>query len=118
MDLVAVPWRDTKRPLWPLALVVPALPFVSLALAAVSGSPWTWWLTPVVILGVIPVVDLLIGDDHANPPEEAAAALQASPYYRWITYLFLPAQFAALVVTCLAWARGPGVLGGAGLVLT
>jgi alkane 1-monooxygenase len=75
-------------------------------------------LTPVVILGVIPVVDLLIGDDRANPPAEAVAALQASPYYRWITYLFLPAQFAALVVTCLAWARGPGVLGGAGLVLT
>jgi alkane 1-monooxygenase len=117
MDLAALPWRDTKRPLWPLALVVPALPFVSLLLATAAGA-WVWWLTPVVILGVIPAIDLLIGDDHANPPEEAVPALQASPYYRWITYLFLPAQFAALVLTCLAWVRGPGVAGGIGLVLT
>src|SRR4051794_40280994 len=49
----------------------------------------------------------------AGPP-----ALQASPYYRWITYLFLPAQYAALVLACLAWARGPGVAGGIGLALT
>jgi alkane 1-monooxygenase len=117
MDLAALPWRDTKRPLWPLALVVPALPFVSLLLATAAGA-WVWWLTPVVILGVIPAIDLLIGDDHANPPEEAVPALQASPYYRWITYLFLPAQFAALVLTCLAWVDGPGLAGGIGLVLT
>ncbi|MGX6603245.1 alkane 1-monooxygenase [Micromonosporaceae bacterium Da 78-11] len=118
MDIAALPWRDSKRLLWPLALVVPALPFISLLSASVSGSSWVWWLTPVVILGVIPAIDLLIGDDHANPPEEVVPALQASPYYRWITYLFLPAQFAALLLTCLAWAQGPGVVGGIGLVLT
>ncbi|GAB2583754.1 alkane 1-monooxygenase [Paractinoplanes abujensis] len=118
MDSVAAAWRDTKRPLWPLALVVPGLPFASLLLVTVSGASWGWWLTPVVVLGVIPVIDLLVGDDHANPPEEVVPALQSSPYYRWITYLFLPAQFAALVLTCLAWLRNPGLTGGAGLVLT
>ncbi|WP_433304047.1 alkane 1-monooxygenase [Actinoplanes sp. CA-030573] len=118
MELAALPWRDTKRPLWPLALVVPVLPFASVLLATLSGSPWSWWLTPLVIFGVIPLIDVLIGDDRANPPEEAVPALQASPYYRWITYLFLPAQFAALVLTCLAWARGPGIVGGIGLALT
>ncbi|WP_436529850.1 alkane 1-monooxygenase [Actinoplanes sp. HUAS TT8] len=114
MDVTAAVWRDPKRPLWPLALVVPALPFAALLLATATGSSWAWWLTPVVILGVIPAVDVLIGDDHANPPDEAVPALQASPYYRWITYLFLPAQYAALVVTCAAWRTHPG----AGLVLT
>lgn len=118
MELAVVPWRDTKRPLWPLALVVPVLPFASALLAALSASPWSWWLTPLVIFGVIPLIDVLIGDDHANPPEEAVPALQASPYYRWITYLFLPAQFAALVLACLAWSRGPGIVGGIGLALT
>ncbi|MBU2663941.1 alkane 1-monooxygenase [Actinoplanes bogorensis] len=100
-------WRDRKRPLWPLALVVPVLPFVSLLLG-------TWWLTPVFILGVIPLIDLAIGDDRANPPDEVVPALQASPYYRWITYLFLPAQYAALIVCCAAWVTGPS----AGLILT
>ncbi|WP_250032410.1 alkane 1-monooxygenase [Paractinoplanes maris] len=118
MDATAPLWHDTKRPLWPLALVVPALPFVSLVLATLVTGTWAWWLTPVVILGVIPMIDLLIGDDRANPPDEAVPALQASAYYRWITYLFLPAQFAALVVTGLAWADDPGPVGGAGLVLT
>ena len=118
MDVAVSGWRDTKRPLWPLALVVPALPFTALLLAAGTGSAWAWWLTPVFILGVLPVIDVLVGDDRGNPPEEVVPALQASPYYRWITYLFLPAQYAALVVTCLAWVRGPGVVGGAGLVLT
>jgi alkane 1-monooxygenase len=118
MDTDASLWRDTKRPLWPLALVVPVLPFTALLLSTVTGSAWAWWLTPMVILGVIPVIDLLVGDDHANPPEEAVPALQASPYYRWITYLFLPAQYGALVVTCAVWVRDPGIAGAAGLVLT
>ncbi len=118
MDIAAAPWRDARRPLWPLALVVPALPFASLLLASRTGSAWAWWLTPLVILGVIPLIDLLVGDDHSNPPDEAVAELQASAYYRWITYLFVPAQFAALVVGCLAWVRGPGLVGGVGLVLT
>jgi alkane 1-monooxygenase len=98
--------------------VVPALPFAATGLAAATGSAWAWWLTPLVVLGVIPVVDVMIGDDHANPPEEAVPALQASPYYRWITYLFLPAQFAALVIACAVWSRGAGVVAGAGLVLS
>lgn len=118
MDLAGASWTDTRRPLWPLALVVPLLPFAALVLATVTGSAWSWWLTPIVILGVIPAIDLLVGDDRANPPEEAVPALQASPYYRWITYLFLPAQFAALVVACAVWARGVPPVGAAGLVLT
>ncbi|MEV4641282.1 alkane 1-monooxygenase [Actinoplanes sp. NPDC049548] len=118
MDVAAPVWRDTKRPLWPLALVVPALPFAALALAAATGSGWAWWLTPVVVLGVVPLIDVLVGEDRENPPEEAVPALQASSYYRWITYLFLPAQFAALVVACAVWNGGPGPVGGAGLVLT
>ena len=118
MDVATPPWRDSRRLLWPLALVVPALPFVSLVAAAATGSSWAWWLTPVVILGVIPAVDLLIGDDRANPPEDAVPALQASPYYRWITYLFLPAQFAALAVACAVWDRGAGPVTAIGLILT
>ena len=118
MDIAAAPYVDTKRPLWPLALVVPVLPFLSLALALGTGSPWSWWLTPVFVFGVIPLIDLLIGDDRVNPPEDAVPALQASPYYRWITYLFIPAQYAALIAACALWARGIHPIGAIGLVLT
>jgi alkane 1-monooxygenase len=119
LSVTAAPaWRDTKRPLWPLALVVPALPFISLAGALRWDTGWIWLLTPVVVFGVIPTIDLFIGNDRANPPEDLVPALQRSPYYRWITYLYLPAQYAALVVACALWVRGPGVVGGIGLVLT
>jgi alkane 1-monooxygenase len=119
MDITALPWRDFKRPLWPLALVVPALPFMSLLLLLVTRSGWVWWLTPVFILGVIPAIDLLVGHDRANPPDDVVAALQASPYYRWITYLFVPAQYAALVAACAVWTRGDlGPFARIGLVLT
>ncbi|GAA1407615.1 alkane 1-monooxygenase [Catellatospora coxensis] len=111
-------WRDPRRLLWPAALLVPTLPFQGLALAA-GGHEWGWWLTPVVVFGLIPVVDLLVGDDRVNPPEEAAAALQRSRYYRVLTYLYLPLQYAALAACCAVWARGGlSPFAAAGLVLS
>ncbi|GAA2187918.1 alkane 1-monooxygenase [Micromonospora lupini] len=112
-------WRDRRKPLWPLALLVPALPFVGFALWWAGGGAWAWWLTPAVVFGLIPVVDLLLGDDRQNPPEEAVPRLAADGYYRWLTYLYLPAQYAAVVLCCAVWARGSlSVAGAAGLVFT
>ncbi|MBY8871268.1 alkane 1-monooxygenase [Micromonospora sp. PLK6-60] len=99
-------WRDPRRPLWPLALLVPALPFLAWSAWRAGGGAWAWWLTPAVVFGLIPAVDLLIGDDRRNPPEEAVPRLAADGYYRWLTYLYLPAQYAALVLCCAIWARG------------
>ncbi|MFI7073065.1 alkane 1-monooxygenase [Micromonospora sediminicola] len=101
-----VPWRDTRKPLWPLALLVPVLPFVAWSVWHATDAGWAWWLTPAVVFGLIPVIDLLIGDDRENPPDEAVPALQADGYYRWLTYLYLPAQYAALVLCCAVWAGG------------
>lgn len=111
-------WRDPRRLLWPAALLVPTLPFLGLAVAS-GGHEWGWWLTPAVVFGLIPVVDLLVGDDRANPPEEATAALQRSRYYRVLTYLYLPLQYAALAACCAVWARGGlSPFAAAGLVLS
>ncbi|SCF38600.1 alkane 1-monooxygenase [Micromonospora mirobrigensis] len=112
-------WRDPRKPLWPLALLVPALPFLGWWVWHGTGAAWAWWLTPGVVFGLIPLVDLLIGDDRHNPPDEAVPRLAADGYYRWLTYLYLPAQYAALVLCCAVWARG-GLSwpAGAGLVAT
>ncbi|MET8091993.1 alkane 1-monooxygenase [Micromonospora sp. NPDC005220] len=112
-------WRDPRKPLWPLALLVPTLPFVGFALWRAGGGAWAWWVTPVVVFGLIPVIDLLRGDDRQNPPEEAVPRLSADGYYRWLTYLYLPAQYAALVLCCAVWTRDAlSVAGAAGLVAT
>ncbi|MER7456026.1 alkane 1-monooxygenase [Micromonospora sp. NPDC126480] len=112
-------WRDSKKYLWPLALLVPVLPFLAYALW-VAGAGWAaWWLTPAVVFGLIPLIDVLLGDDGRNPPDDIARQLQEVRYYRWITFLFLPVQYAALVLGAWVWTRGGlGVGGAAGLVAT
>ncbi|GII23797.1 alkane 1-monooxygenase [Planosporangium mesophilum] len=112
-------WHDNKKYLWLLALLVPTLPFGGLWLWYATHSPLAWWLAPVVVFGVIPLVDVLFGDDRENPPEELAGQLQEVRYYRWITYLYLPVQYVALVVCCQVWTDGGlGVVGTVGLVFT
>ena len=88
-------WRDRKRYLWLLGIVVPMLLFVGWGLVNLTGLALFWWMGPIVVYVVIPSLDLVIGDDSSNAPEEALAWLEQDRYYRWVTYLFLPVQFAA-----------------------
>ena len=88
-------WRDRKRYLWLLGLVVPMLLFAGWGLVNLTGLALFWWMGPIVVYVVIPSLDLVIGDDTSNAPEEALAWLEQDRYYRWVTYLFLPIQFAA-----------------------
>ncbi|XTZ16462.1 alkane 1-monooxygenase [Micromonospora echinospora] len=112
-------WRDPRRPFWPLALLVPGLPFLSWLVWAATGGWWAWWLAPLLVFGAIPVVDLLVGDDHENPPEAAVPRLAGDRYYRWLTYLYLPAQYAGLALGCAVWVRDePGAVAGAGVAVT
>jgi alkane 1-monooxygenase len=98
-------WRDAKRYLWLLALVMPVLPFAAIALhAATHQSVWLW-LGPIVILGLVPLIDLAVGLDRSNPPEDIIPILESDRYYRWLTYLFLPLQYAGWLAAFWVIAR-------------
>jgi alkane 1-monooxygenase len=97
-------WTDPKRYLWLFGLVVPLFPFMGGALATLTGWGIFWYLGPILILGLIPVLDLIAGLDRSNPPDDIIKTLEADKYYRWITYLFLPLQYAALVWASWLWA--------------
>jgi alkane 1-monooxygenase len=99
-------WRDRKRHLWPIGLVVPSLAFAAIGLHAATGWGVWFWIGPIVILVVVPVIDLVTGLDPANPPDEAIEALEKDRYYRWITYAFLPIQYAGFLVAFYLLARG------------
>jgi alkane 1-monooxygenase len=104
---VEVPeWTDPKRYLWLLGLVVPLLPFITVALAEVTGLGVMYWFGPFLVFAIIPLLDYLIGKDEANPPDEAIKWLEQDRYYRWCTYLFIPLQYAGLVFACTIWASG------------
>ena len=92
-------WKDPKRYLW---LASPALPMVGMAaLAGYAIAPKRLrglvWIGPVLVHGVIPVLDKLIGEDDSNPPEEAMKDLQNDPYYNLITKAFIPTQWALTI---------------------
>ena len=103
-----VEWRDGKRYLWLLGAIIPLIPMVAWGLVEATGRDEFWFFGPVFVFGVIPLVDLLTGLDRNNPPDEVIEALENDRYYRWVTYAFIPAQYAVLV-----W--GAWMLGGAAL---
>jgi alkane 1-monooxygenase len=91
-------WRDGKRYLWLIGAVVPLFLFAGWGLVNVTGLGVFWWIGPIFIYGIIPLLDLAIGSDPTNPPDDIIAWLEQDRYYRWVTYAFLPMQFVALFV--------------------
>ena len=65
-----------------------------------------WFLTPIVVFGIFPIVDTLLGRDRRNPPESETARLESVRYYRWVTYAYIPLQYLSLVLACSMWAGG------------
>lgn len=102
-------WRDGKRYLWLLGTVVPLFLFAGWGLVSLTGLGLFWWIGPMVVYVMIPLLDLVIGDDASNAPEDVVAWLEQDRYYRWVTYLFLPCQFAALFVGCWLMTRNGGL---------
>jgi alkane 1-monooxygenase len=99
-------WRDGKRYAWMLGLLVPLLPFVGWLLARWTGLGIFWFTGPVVVFGVIPLLDFLVGTDTTNPPDAVVQQLENDRYYRYCTYAFLPLQYASLLLSCVLWSRG------------
>lgn len=99
-------WRDKKRYLWLIGLVVPSLAFIGYGVWAATGLGAFFWIGPVVILVVVPAIDLIAGLDRSNPPDDVIEALENDKYYRWITYLFLPIQYVGFVGAFYLIAQG------------
>lgn len=106
--VVARGWRDRKRYVWLLGLVIPTLVPMSWAAVALTGSGIFWWSGPALMFLLIPVLDFIVGPDSENPPDSALAWLEHDRYYQWAIYLYLPAQYASLVLACWLWSGGGG----------
>ncbi|MBM3689773.1 MAG: alkane 1-monooxygenase [Actinobacteria bacterium] len=99
-------WRDSKRYLWVLGLTMPLLPFLAVGLHELTGWGVWLWLGPIVILGMVPIIDWIVGLDPANPPDAVIKSLEQDRYYRWLTYLFLPLQYAGFALAFWYIATG------------
>ncbi len=118
-ELTPATWTDSKRYAWLLGLLVPGQPFMAWALVEATGVGLLWFFGPLFVFGVMPLLDRVIGDDTANPPDSVVQWLEQDRYYRWCTYLYLPLQYASLVLACWLWSRGGlSVVESLGLALT
>jgi alkane 1-monooxygenase len=97
----AKPYRDRKRYAWLLSVLVPCIVGIGPALMMLSGDPRALWLPVIFFYGVAPLLDWWMGEDLSNPPESAVPALDADPYYRWVTYALVPVLWAAFIFS--AW---------------
>lgn len=127
-DKTTSTYIDGRRSGWILSTLLVLLPFVGIGLREAGGSD-LWLFAPTLILyGLVPLLDLLIGADGNNPAETDVPALESDRYYRWIVYLSLPLIYLTLafcawyaVNTDLSWygyaalALAMGWTGGAGI---
>lgn len=112
-------WVDGKRYLWLLSFFYPLAPVTAVALAWATGHGAFFWLPVIVFYTVMPLLDLLVGDDPNNAPDEILQRLDQARYYRYVLYATVPGHFISLIVC--AWAVSSGqwsVLSLVGLTLT
>ena len=120
-------WRDRKRYLWLLGLILPTSLLAAVALAWLFGKlDWTaatpvlWWIGPILLYVLLPILDAFFGPDGDNPPDEVIEHLENDKYYRYCTYAAIPFQLTSLVVACYLWSAGDlswlGISGGLGLI--
>lgn len=96
-------WRDPKRYLWLLGLIAPTALFLAASLVwalnqtpLAPASPILWWIGPILVYGLLPVLDLFFGPDGSNPPDEVMEYLEKDKYYRYCVYAYIPFQYATL----------------------
>lgn len=90
-------WKDGKKLAW---LFSPALPMFALALvvlAHATGFGLLYLAGPILLYGVIPFLDWMVGTDKSNPPESAVPDLEDDRYYRAIVYAYIPTQFVLTI---------------------
>ncbi|KAB0577036.1 alkane 1-monooxygenase [Ideonella dechloratans] len=101
-------YRDPKRHAWLLSLLVPLSIGAGPLMWTAHPSHWVLWVPTVFVYLVAPLLDLLLGTDSSNPPEPAVPALEADPYYRWVTYALVPLLWLGFIFA--AWfSQQPGL---------
>ena len=68
----------------------------SAAIGLWLGGPAAW-LTPLVVFGLVPALDLWFGRDDRNLDPAAEARAKSRPLYSWILYAYLPVSVGLML---------------------
>src|SRR3954451_15106988 len=112
-------WTDGKRYASLMGIIVPLSPFLAFFWVTVTGFGGMWYLGPLLVFGLFPLLDMAIGLDPSSPPDSVLKFLEQDRYYRWCTYVFIPIQYAGLAFACWMWLNGDlNLVESIGLALT
>ena len=129
-DGETVTYRDTKRWLWLLSVMSPAVPMLVAFLVWKTSNP-LWSLAILgFYFGMVPVLDAVFGEDASNPPDVIVEAMAADSFYRTLLFISVPVFYASFLTVAwvlgtvelpwwafLALAVGAGTASGAGLTV-
>jgi alkane 1-monooxygenase len=90
---VATAWKTVKVWAYLAAYVVPLLVVAGLRLGGAAS-----FLTPVFTFVLIPLLDLIVGEDRTNSTPGEERTMEAERYYRVLTWLYVPVAWAVLVL--------------------
>jgi alkane 1-monooxygenase len=101
----SVHYFDRKRYLWLASLTGPLIPILTVVAYLYFGQRPTVLFFPLFYIFVlIPIADVLLGEDANNPPEEIVPLMAADQYYRALLYVALVLLYAQFFV--VAWFIG------------
>jgi alkane 1-monooxygenase len=103
-----ISYSDGKRHLWASALAYPLIALASFGGFFYTGSELSLLLPLAFFFVLVPLADLIFGNDENNPPEEIVPELEADPYYRYLAWALIPTYFLVLGVS--AWFVGTQAL--------
>ncbi|MEC7119924.1 MAG: alkane 1-monooxygenase [Pseudomonadota bacterium] len=101
------PFKDKKRYLWLLSPAVPAIGVAAAAGYALAPKKLRFLTAfgPLMLHGIIPAIDKLVGPDGDNHPEDVIKQLEADPYYMRIVASYIPLQYLATFIAGYAASR-------------
>lgn len=112
---------DGKRWLWPLGYSMIAItPLLAMALWQVtSGNPLTLFLPLFITFAVLPLIDAVVGEDHANLSDEVLNAISKDRFYAFAVYAVIPIGYVVFISVLTfvvrqdisVWAALPFVIG-------
>ncbi len=95
-----VSYVDGKRYLYFLSLFLPLVPPLAVAGYFLSGGNTLWTLVPLLfVFGVVPIADMILGEDTNNPPDAVVEAMASDNYYRVLCMLSVPLFWVSFLST-------------------
>lgn len=94
-------WKRIKKYSYLVVFVLPALVVLGVRFGGAAA-----YLTPFVAFVLIPVLDLIVGEDRVNYTPEEEKALDGERYYRLVTWAFVPVYWGVLAY--LVWGAIAG----------